>query len=221
MRFKSAEWPASVLKVFHRLPRLFWLPAAIGLGLCLAASFSPAGFATVLEQLNTLVFNYFGSFYLWFGFLTLLVFLAIGVSPLGNIRLGGQNATPEYTFFSWVGLLFTTGMGTGIMFWGAAEPLYHFMNPPVAHTTGTLDRAMWAFHYTFLHWSFIPWSIYGMTALGLGFLAYNCNHPVLANLLQPNRATVQGEEGRKGYFLIGLWALLAILFGISATYAMG
>ena len=93
------------------------------------------------------------------GFLVFLVLIA--ASDFGNIRLGPDDAEPEFSFVSWTAMLFAAGMGIGLMYFGVGEPMQHFLKPPTVDP-GTAAAAREAMLMTFFHWGFHAWAIYGL-----------------------------------------------------------
>ncbi|RXI99819.1 BCCT family transporter [Anaerobacillus alkaliphilus] len=127
------------------------------------------------QAANALAFttNAFGWFYLMatFFFLAFAFYLAFG--PYGKIKLGDDDDEPEYSFFTWFAMLFSAGMGIGLVFWGVAEPIYHFITPPLNLAEGfTPDAARYALRYSFFHWGLHPWAIYTIIALALAYSQY-------------------------------------------------
>ncbi len=204
----------------RQLPALFWLPALLITLLFLSGLSNPTAFAQSVHLINQAIFQYFGGFYLWFVFLTLLIFVGIGLSPWGKIRLGGAETKPEYSFVSWFSMLFCAGMGTGFLFWGAAEPLHHFMSPPIHGQYAVQEKIQIALSYTLFHWGLSPWAIYGMTALAIGFFTFNLQRQSGFGV-----PLAVGEEFRLhqklSRFLTDLLTLLATVFGVAATFGMG
>ncbi|MCJ2182171.1 BCCT family transporter [Novosphingobium sp. 1949] len=102
-------------------------------------------------------------------------------SRLGNVRLGGRDAKPAYGALSWFAMLFSAGMGIGLLFYGVAEPVMHFANPPISAFSnpgatlpqGLARNAQHAMGLTFLHWGLHAWAIYAIIGLGLGYISYN------------------------------------------------
>ncbi|AKM09604.1 BCCT family transporter [Croceicoccus naphthovorans] len=121
----------------------------------------------------------------WFLILTvnLLLFTCayIAISRYGTVRLGGKGAKPEFTRPAWFAMLFSAGMGIGLLFYGVAEPVMHFSNPPLSQfSTPNVDttrqlasNAQHAMGLTYLHWGLHAWAIYVIIALGLGYVAFN------------------------------------------------
>ena len=108
-------------------------------------------------------------------FTYLVVFL--GVSRYGDIRLGPDHATPDYSLLTWLSMLFAAGMGIGLMFFGVAEPLMHYLSPPSAET-GTVAAVQEAMKMTFFHWGLHAWAIYAIVALVLAYFSYRHNLPL-------------------------------------------
>ena len=150
------------------------------------------------------------------GFLLFSVFLM--VSRLGRVRLGGPGARPDYSFTSWLAMLFAAGMGIGLVFWAVAEPVFHFGAPPFAEP-GTREAAREAMRFTFLHWGFHAWAIYAVVALSLAYFAYNRGLPLtIRSAFYPLIGDrIYGWMGN----LIDILAVLATLFGIATSLGLG
>src|SRR6056297_247085 len=110
--------------------------------------------------------NIFIGFALYFAF-----------SKFGDIRLGGQDAKPEFSTMAWFAMLFSAGMGIGLMFFSVAEPMWHLLYPPHAET-GSTQAVRDAMGVTFLHWGLHAWAVYAIVALALAFFAFNRNLPL-------------------------------------------
>ena len=109
--------------------------------------------------------------------LYLFIMIFIAFSKLGGIRLGGKNAVPDFSRLSWFSMLFSAGMGIGILFWSVAEPIHHFMAPPYGGGS-VIDKARIAMKMTFLHWGLHPWGIYALVGMALAFFAFNRKLPL-------------------------------------------
>ena len=104
-------------------------------------------------------------------FVAFSAFLAL--SRYGQIKLGADDSVPEFTTFSWVSMMFATGMGIGLMFWGVAEPLTHLNTPPLGEgEAASPDTAQTAMEYTFFHWGLHPWAMYAVVGLAIAYFAY-------------------------------------------------
>lgn len=149
-------------------------------------------------------------------FLIFVLFLAF--SKYGNIRIGGKDAKPEFKTLSWFAMLFSAGMGIGLLFWSIAEPITHFMNPPLTEG-GTPAAAQEAMNFTFLHWGFHAWGIYALVGLSLAYFTYSHGLPLtIRSVFYP----VLGDKiyGKRGD-LIDIFAVLATLFGLATSLGLG
>jgi len=144
--------------------------------------------------------------------------LIIGFSKLGSIRLGGKDAEPEFSTGAWFAMLFSAGMGIGIIFWGVAEPMYHYMNPPLPQDTQSelLSQAM---GFSYLHWGLHAWGIYALVGLALAFFAFNKKLPLtIRSVFYPLlKEKVYGWPGD----IIDVLAVLATLFGLATSLGLG
>lgn len=151
--------------------------------------------------------NVFIGFSLYFAF-----------SKYGSIRLGGQNAEPEFSTMAWFAMLFSAGMGIGLMFFSVAEPMWHLLYPPHAEvgSTGAVRDSM---GITFLHWGLHAWAVYAIVGLALAFFAFNRKLPLsFRSVFYP----LLGERinGWMGD-VIDILAVLATLFGLATSLGLG
>ncbi|HEY9885865.1 MAG TPA: BCCT family transporter, partial [Vampirovibrionales bacterium] len=174
-------------------------------------------FHEVFKQINSFVFRYFGGFYLTFALFCCFIVFGILLSPLGNIRLGGTNANKEHGTLSWLTMIFCTGMGVGFMFWGAAEPLYHFMNPPYKGIETNQESFDLAFSYTFLHWGFETWALYAMFVLCFGYWLMNVKKSVSFSSF----INVQNPRFKFLELIPDAFTVIAVVFGIATTIGLG
>ncbi|WP_029036932.1 BCCT family transporter [Salinimicrobium xinjiangense] len=149
-------------------------------------------------------------------FLIFMIYLAF--SKFGSIRIGGKDAKPEFKTISWFAMLFSAGMGIGLLFWSISEPMMHFMNPPLTEG-GTPAAAQEAMNFTFLHWGFHAWGIYALVGLSLAYFTYSHGLPLtIRSVFYP----VLGDKiyGKRGD-LIDIFAVLATLFGLATSLGLG
>ncbi len=152
------------------------------------------------------------------GFVVFSAFLA--VSRYGNIKLGPDDSVPEFSTFSWVSMMFATGMGIGLMFYGVAEPLTHLNTPPLGLAEpGSDEAAHLAMEYTFFHWGFHPWSMYAVIGLTIAYFAYRKGS---GNLISAAFRPLLGDrvDGAAGKGIDTL-AVLATLFGSATSLGLG
>jgi len=152
------------------------------------------------------------------GFLVFAGYLAL--TRYGNIRLGPDDSTPEFSTFSWVSMMFATGMGIGLIFWGVAEPMTHLTNPPLGQgEPGSRETARVAMEYTFFHWGLHPWAMYAVIGLAIGYFAYRKG---TGNLVSGAFGPLLGRRATEGPGkAIDVIAIFATLFGSATSLGLG
>ena len=172
------------------------------------------------------VFDFINVNFGWFYILAVNVFIGalvfFALSKYGKIRLGGVEAEREFSTFAWMAMLFSAGMGIGLMFFSVAEPMWHLGTGggnlfDVAPQTGAAAQA--ALGVTFFHWGFHPWAVYGLVALGLGFFSFNRGLPLtFRSVFYP----LLGDRiyGWPGH-VIDLVTVFATLFGLATSLGLG
>jgi choline/glycine/proline betaine transport protein len=149
-------------------------------------------------------------------FVAYCLYMALG--KFGHIRLGGKEAKPEFSTSSWFAMLFSAGMGIGLLFWSIAEPINHFQTPPMGEP-GTPAAARQAMNFTFLHWGLHAWAIYALVGLSLAYFTYSRKLPLtVRSVFYP----FLGERihGLPGH-IIDILAVLATLFGLATSLGLG
>ena len=178
---------------------------------------APEQTQTLLNTAKSGIFANFSWFYV-LAFSVFLGFLVIlSVSSLGNIKLGNDEEEPEFGFLSWLAMLFAAGMGVGLMFFGVAEPLTHYLSDI---TTGSAEhKQQEALLHTLFHWGIHAWAVYGTIALALAYFGFRYKLPLaLRSCFYP--LLKEHINGKLGDF-IDIMALLATLFGIITTLGFG
>lgn len=196
-------------------------------------------FQNQVEPMFSALRNWLTSNLDWFfiaaGNLFVVVMLGLAVSPLGKVRLGGTEATPDYTYLGWFSMLFAAGMGIGLMFFGVSEPLSHFGSAFGGTAVEGGVRTDWAplgaaagdaatatrlgMAATIYHWALHPWAIYATIALGLALFSFNKGLPLtIRSVFYP----LLGERiwGWPGH-IIDILAVLATLFGLATSLGYG
>ncbi|WP_182406686.1 BCCT family transporter [Psychrobacter sp. GP33] len=160
----------------------------------------------------------FGWFFIVVVNLALIMSIYLIFSRYGDIRLGHQTEKPEYNLISWIGMLFSAGIGIGLLYWGTAEPLQHFMAPPLGEPE-TIAAAKQAMNISFLHYGLHVWAIYGMVALSLAYFHYRRGLPLAI------RSTLYPLIGKKIYgpwgHMVDTLAVFGTMFGVVTTLGLG
>lgn len=167
------------------------------------------------------VLDYFGVFFTVIATIVLFFMLFIGFSKFGRIPLGRDDEAPEYSMFSWISMLFAAGMGIGLVFWGAAEPLTMFESPPPGTVeANTLDAMHTAQVQVLYHWGPQAWSFYALVGGAIAYGAYRRGRtPLISSIFAPllgeNRTS--GPVGRT----IDIFSIIVTLFGTAASLGLG
>jgi choline/glycine/proline betaine transport protein len=205
-------------------PVVFPVALAIIAAFIALTIFGPQFGVPIAEGYNWL-FGFIGDTFGWFYLLVVNVFIVVllyfAFSKYGNIKIGGVEAEKEFSDFSWMAMLFSAGMGIGLMFFSVLEPVYYFNTPPAFFgvESGTQGAAAAAMAQTFFHWGFHPWAIYGLVGLGLAFFSFNRGLPLtFRSIFWP----LLGDRiyGWPGH-VIDLVTVFATLFGLSTSLGLG
>ncbi|MEQ8860710.1 MAG: BCCT family transporter [Pseudomonadales bacterium] len=204
----------------NAIPQIFFISAALAvLFVAFAIPFS-SGFAAFFGTLTSFTVAYFGWFYILSvsGLLGFLIWVAL--SRYGHIRLSADHEEPEYGTVTWFAMLFAAGIGTILMFWGVAEPMSHFANPPLLEIDGgTPEAAELAMTIALYHFGLHTWTIFTLPALAIGYFAYRQGLPMRISSIF---YTVLGDRvfGPWGW-CIDIIAVLGTLFGVAVSVGLG
>ena len=200
--------------------RVFVPSAAIIIGFVLAAVIWPESMNNGLAKANEYVVNTIGWYYVLLTFVFVIFAIWLAISEYGDIKLSKDDEEPEFGYLSWFAMLFSAGMGIGLMFWGVAEPLFHFAGPPPGTEEGSAaDMANAAMGRTFLHWGLHAWAIYIIVGLGVAYAVHRRKLPVsIRYALKP----LLGDRA-EGWIgdLIDIVAIVGTLFGVATSLGFG
>lgn len=199
-------------------PPVFFASATLLIAFLAFGVFAADTAQEVLPKVLNGVTEEFGWLYVLSVFFFIGFCLWLAFSKYGRIRLGDDDSRPEFSNVSWFAMLFSAGMGIGLVFFGVAEPMSHFNAPPVAEA-GSVAAARDALPLTYLHWGLHAWSIYALMALGIGYFAFrkklplairSCFYPLLGE-------RIHGWPGH----IIDILAVLGTLFGLATSLGLG
>lgn len=185
----------------------------------LLGSVFSTNFRLITEQIRNYISTYFGWYYLLL--VTGIVFFCLIVifSPVGQIRLGDPDSKPEYSKLSWIAMLFSAGMGIGLVFWGAAEPLSHYAVSAPQNHLGSQEALANAFKYTFFHWGIHAWAVYAVVALALAYFKFRKKEKSLISVtLKP--IFEQKTDGLFGKIIDSI-TVFATVVGVATTLGFG
>ncbi|GAA0450050.1 glycine betaine uptake BCCT transporter [Alkalibacillus silvisoli] len=188
----------------------------VGLGI-----FWPDGLEELTTNIQAFISESFGWYYLIAVTFFVIVCLTFLITPLGKIKLGKQGEKPEFKRPTWIAMLFSAGMGIGLVFWGAAEPINHYaIMSPTASELGTDQAVKEAMYYTFFHWGIHAWAIYGIVALILAYFSFRHDRTGLISAsLHPlfGKKSMEGTPGK----IIDILAVIATVIGVATTLGFG
>ncbi|EKC6437308.1 BCCT family transporter [Staphylococcus pseudintermedius] len=197
---------------------VFLVSAIIVFAIVLIGVFIPTQFGEFTNTIKLWITDKLGWYYLILT--TIIVFFCIFLifSPIGKLKLGRPNDKPEFNTVSWFAMLFSAGMGIGLVFYGAAEPISHFASPPNADPQST-EAFTESLRSTFFHWGFHAWAVYGVVALALAYAQFRKGEPgLLSKTLRP----ILGDhvDGLIGT-IIDVLAVFATVIGVAVSLGMG
>lgn len=179
---------------------------------------TPNAFDLMTKQMNQWITDSFSWFYVLAVAIFLIVLVFIALSDMGKIKLGPDHSQPTYSNGSWFAMLFTAGMGIGLMFFGVAEPVMHYVNPPTGDPE-TVQAAQQAMRITFFHWGLHAWAIYALVGLTLAYFAFRYHLPLKV------RSGLYPLIGKKIYGPMGdavdTFATIGTVFGVATTLGFG
>lgn len=203
------------------LNSVFWVSASVILLLVLTGVFLPEIFSGAAQKAFDFTTYAFGWFYLLSVLLFVLFCLFLAISKYGRIRLGGNDERPEYSFFTWIGMLFSAGFGIGLVFWGIAEPMSHYFSPPIADMEGlTPEAARTAMGYSFFHWGVSQWSVFTIVGLAVGYFQFRKKQDgLVSTTLKPIISVKKERTGLRKF--IDILAVIATVLGVATSLGLG
>ncbi|MBC9725363.1 BCCT family transporter [Streptomyces sp. TRM68367] len=200
-------------------PRVFWPSAIIILAFVLYATIFRNSAQDVISTVQEEIIADLGWYYTALVSLFVIFVLWVGIGRYGDIKLGKDDEDPEFGLGSWLAMLFAAGMGIGLVFWGVAEPLNHFVSPRPGIGEGQAERSEFAMVQTFLHWGIHPWAIYVVVGLGVAYAVHRKGRPVSIRwALEP----LLGERIKGAWGdVIDAIAVVGTLFGVATSLGFG
>ncbi|OHV17481.1 choline transporter [Methylorubrum extorquens] len=199
-------------------PPVFFTSAGLTLAFASLSALFPAQAKSIFDSLQAAIVHEFGWFYIAVvaGFLGFAIFLML--SRYGDVKLGPDDSEPDYSYLSWFAMLFSAGMGIGLIFFGVAEPLQHYATPPVGEGK-TIEAAQRAMVLTFFHWGVHAWAIYIVVGLALAYFAFRRGLPLtVRSALHPLIGDrINGPIGHA----IDIFAVLGTIFGVATSLGLG
>ncbi|ALX48439.1 BCCT family transporter [Lentibacillus amyloliquefaciens] len=198
---------------------VFWITLAITVSLSVFGVISPGNFEQVSASVMGVISRNFGWFYLLIVTLFMIFCLYLVFSPYGKIRLGKAGEKPEFSYSSWLAMLFSAGMGIGLVFYGVASPVSHYMKTPPTAEPGTTAALEDALRLTFFHYGIHAWAIYAVIALVLAYFMFRHDKP---GLVSSSLETLFGDRMKGAWGkAVDVIAVFATIVGVATTLGFG
>ncbi|MFE6859644.1 BCCT family transporter [Nocardia sp. NPDC057668] len=215
----TASDPAPVHPRAAVAPRVFWPSAIVVAAFTVYAIVFRDLAARQAKALQDNVIGSFGWYYIVIVSLFVVFAIWLGVGRFGDIKLGQDGERAEYSMGAWLSMLFAAGMGIGLVFWGVAEPLFHYDDPRPGVGDTAAQRADAAMVQTFLHWGIHPWAIYVVVGLAIGYSIHRKGRPVS---IRWSLESLVGDRirGWRGD-VIDIVAVIGTVFGVATSLGLG
>ncbi|MFW5863379.1 MAG: BCCT family transporter [Desulfohalobiaceae bacterium] len=199
-------------------PVVFGVSSAIIIGAVVLTIIFQDYVESIFDGIQSNIAVYAGWFFILSMNLILIMVFSFLFSKYGDIRLGGDDAKPQFSILGWFAMLFSAGMGIGLLFYGVAEPMFHYASSPLAES-GTAEAARVAMDITFLHWGLHPWAVYSLVGLSLAFFCFNKGLPLsIRSVFYPFFGDrIYGTLGN----VVDIMATVATLFGVATSLGLG
>ncbi|WP_460545290.1 BCCT family transporter [Echinicola sediminis] len=201
--------------------KVFWPPFVL-ISLAVALSImAPDLFELTMKLTNGFILEHFSLLFSYTAAGMVLSCILVLISPLGKIKIGGKNARPRFSKRSWFSIILCTTVAVGILFWGSAEPLFHFLYPPDFQkiTTSSDQASAFSMGAIFLHWGFTPYAIYCIPALGIALAIYNAD--LKFSLSSPLAPILNQQYRAKITPFLDMICLFALVSGMAASLGAG
>ena len=205
----------------HGGKSVFIASAIIIFGLVIIGAAFPEAFGSAAETALATVTELFGWFYLFsvFGFVVFLIGLAL--SKYGKVRLGPQDSTPSYSFFSWISMLLAAGFGVGLVFYGMAEPMSHYINPPYGDVPAESEAAArYAIQYSYFYWGIHQWAAFSVVGLIIAYFQFRKGQAGLVSSVLSS-VTAKHPRVRPYASWLDVFAVVATVMGVATSLGLG
>ncbi|UXV41778.1 BCCT family transporter [Staphylococcus simulans] len=203
-----------------KITKVFWFALAICTLFVIYGAIFPKQLEAGTQQITTFIAKYFTWYYLILLLVILIVCIYLLFSRYSNITLGEEGEDPEFSLQSWFAMLFSAGMGIGLVFWTTAEPISHAFTQTPIHKAGTQAAIDDAMQFAFFHWGVHAWAVYGIVALVFAYFSF---HRGYAGLVSATLVPLLGEKRMNGPLggTIDVLAIIATVTGVAATLGFG
>jgi len=207
-------------RLLERAPWVLIISLILLTGFIVAGATRPDDLALAADHALAFVTSHFGWLFLFATTGFLIFCIGVGLSSYGHIRLGTDGEAPEFSYPTWLGMIFSAGMGVGLVFWGVAEPMSHYVDPPMGLADPrSPDAAGLAMQYSLFHWGFHLWATFALVGLTIAYIRFRRQRPGLISetFRDSLGSRVDGPVGHG----INVLAVLSTVFGVATTLGIG
>lgn len=201
-------------------PKIFWPALIVILGICIPAAVNPEAGKKVVDAVMGWITGKFGWFYLVFGLGSFLVLIWLAAGRYANVKMGGPDDKPEFSYFTWISMLFCAGIGSSLIYWSIIEPIYYMQGPPFGLEKGSTMASEWAATYGAFHWGFSAWAIYCLPAIPIAYAYYVRKQPQLRFSTATRSVLGKYTDGILGK-VIDIFVMFGILGGVGTSLGLG
>ena len=180
----------------------------------------PEQAAQIASTLMNAVTSNFGWLFSAVAFTTLIFCFWLAFGRYGQVKLGQPGDTPEFSEISWAGMMFSAGIGIGLVSWAFVEPMIYFQAPPLGIASATSQAAEWAHMYTMFHWGFVPWALYALPTIPIAYMLYVRKSPFL-RISHASNGAIPRPEHRKWDPVIDTLVIIGIVGGAGTSLGLG
>ncbi|ASK64289.1 choline transporter [Virgibacillus phasianinus] len=199
---------------------VFWYGLIVCVAVVIWGSIAPNNLQEATAAITKFISVHFGWYYLIIIMIMLIFCIYLIFSKFGSVKLGKDGDKPEFSLVSWFAMLFSAGMGMGLVFWTTAEPISHAFKSTPSAEPGTDEAVKEALQYSFFHWGIHAWAVYGIVALVLAYFKFHRDAP---GLISATLVPLFGEKAMRGIIgkMIDTLAVVATVVGVAATLGFG
>lgn len=200
--------------------KVFWVAIVVCLLIVLWGGLAPDHLDSLTTAVTTLIYDYFGWYYMLVIVSVIIFAIFMTFSRFGKVKLGKEEDEPEFSLLAWFGMLFSAGMGIGLVFFTTAEPISHAFTSSPSGEIGTDKAIQESLQYALFHWGIHGWALYAIVALILAYFKFNKGAP---GLISATLVPIFGEKTTRGIFgkIIDILAIIATVVGVASTLGFG
>ena len=204
-----------------QLGMVFWISTILVISFVFWGFTSPNQLENTAQVIFDFTTNAFGGFYLLLIGFFIIFILVLATSQYGNIKLGHDDDEPQYSFYNWIGMLFSAGFGISLVFWGVSEPMKHYMAPPMDIEPQSVKAASIAIQYAMFHWGIHQWAVFSVVGLCIGYFHFRRKQTFLISTTLMPLFNEKIRENKSWQMGVDVLAVVATATGVATSLGLG